>query len=172
MNFNEYKSQLESDHEFRERVGNCPMCNNNVRDRKITLYQELIWALYGVYRWCGQNQRHEFDIRDIKKLIGKDEYARFGDLVRCSGGIIYRAIDTVGKKRRGYYGINMERARDFFHGNRQIPMQTLLNQVTNTRMEVKYAYIHELPRLRDLLREDGTYDHMIDLPGDSHSLST
>lgn len=160
MEFSQYKKKLEEDADFREHIGKCPLCNGNVKDRKITIYQELIASLYRVYQWCLENEVHEFDIKKVRHLIGKVEYTRWGDLVRCSGGIVYRAVDPKsGKTRKGYYGINRERAGQFFRGERTIPMQTTLNQVTNERTEVRSAYVRDLPDVASMLDKDGQYDH-------------
>lgn len=169
FNFNSFKASLNGmsvetahallcdDPEFRNQVGFCPCCGANVKDRVITIYKELVEALYRVYRWCGEKQRHEFKMTDIKHLMDKSDYARFGDLIRCSGGIVYRPQDEEGNIHNGIYGMNMERAADFFHGRRPIPMQTILNQVTNQRLETHQVMVHELPRLYDLLQKDGFY---------------
>jgi len=150
--------RLRSDSDLRNHMRRCPTCNSNIEDRFVTLYRGLIDALYRVYRWCAQSRRNTFETREIKHLLGKNEYARFGDLVRF-GGIVYKPKDEDGKSRKALFGINMERAREFFAGTRQIPIQIVLNQITNQIEESRYVTVDDFPELKDLLREDGLFDH-------------
>ena len=117
----------------RNEIKHCPFCNGNVEDRLITLYDELINSLYDVYVWCGNNQRHEFSMKDIRHLMGHNEYARFGDLVRNAGGILYRPADEDKRKAKGSYGMNMARAKEFFQKKRSMPMEVILNQIWLSR---------------------------------------
>lgn len=140
----------------RNELGRCPCCKRNVKDRKISLYKGIIDSLYRVYCWLGENRRHEFEMRDIRHLLGKSEYTRFGNLVRF-GGVIYRPGRD--EKRRGYYGMNMMRAKEFFAGNRTIPIQITLNQVTDEIVEQIDCYYHEFPSLLSFIKEHGLYDY-------------
>lgn len=142
--------------EKRNEIGECPCCGQNIMDRKVSLYKELVNALYRVYCWCGEKGIHEFEMKQIKNMLGKNEYARFGDLVRF-GGIVYRPkID--GEKRKAVYGINMERAREFFSGGRTIPVQIVLNQITNEIISQTECYYHEFPSLLAFIKENGLFD--------------
>lgn len=152
------KERLKIDPELRNQLGRCPCCNSNIEDRHVTLYRGLIKALYSVYRWCRQNHKHEFRTKDIKHLLGKNEYARFGDLT-WFGGIVYKPKPN----RKAWFGINMTRAREFFEGTRQIPLQVLLNQITNEIVESKYVSVGEFPELKDLLSADGLYNEQLRL---------
>ena len=114
----------------RNEIKCCPLCNGNIEDRKVTIYKELIESLYRVYVWCGKQNIHEFEMKDVKHLLGRNEYARFGDLIRF-GGLVYRPeMKDSGKTRKALYGINMERARDFYAGITPMPVQLTLNQIT------------------------------------------
>lgn len=148
-------------HEARNRIGNCPFCNSNIKDRKVALYKELIDALYGVYCYLGRKRKHDFEMKEIKHLLGKNEYARFGDLVRF-GGLIYKP-KLYGKTRKAYYGLNMQRAREFFAGSRTIPVQITLDQITNEIVDETPCYITEFPRLKSILNKEGLYDYEKDI---------
>lgn len=142
--------------ETRNEVGNCPHCGSNIKDRKVSLYKELVNALYRVYCYCGEHGIHEFEMKNIKDMLGKNEYARFGDLVRF-GGLVYRPkID--GDKRKALYGINMARAKEFFAGSRTIPVQIVLNQITNEIVSQTECHYHEFPSLLAFIKEHGLYD--------------
>lgn len=148
--FEEYKTRLFGDTEFRNLQVDCPLCGQNVQDRTVTVYQSLIDDLYTVYKWCGERQRHEFAMKDIRHILGQVNYTRFGDLVRF-GGIVYK----LGKAQ---YGINMARAKEFFAGQRQIPVQITLNQLTNEIIDSQYVDVHHFPKLTELLTKEGLYD--------------
>lgn len=142
----------------RNEIERCPCCNGSIKDRKIALYKGLIDALYRVYTYCGQKRAHELKMGEIKHLLGKNEYARFGDLIRF-GGIVYRPKDGEGKYMKAHYGINMARAHEFFKGERTIPVQITLNQITNAIIDQTDAYYYEFPSLISLMKENGLYDH-------------
>lgn len=136
----------------------CPICHSNISDRTVSLYRELIDSLYKIYVWCGKNRRHEFETKDITQFLGKNEYARFGDLVRF-GGIVYKPKDDEGNSRKAWFGINMGRAKELFSGNRQIPVQITLNQITNEIVDAHYVSISDFPSLSSLITAEGLYDY-------------
>lgn len=144
----------------RNEMCKCPLCNQNIKDRKVTLYKGLIDALYQVYCWCGKNKCHEFRTKDIKHLLGKNEYARFGDLVRF-GGIVYKPKDEYNQSHKAEFGLNMARAKSFFIGEYEIPVQITLNQITNEIIDSTYVKINDFPELSKLLDENGLYDYDI-----------
>lgn len=143
-------------------VKHCPVCNSNVQDRNVALYKELIGKLYKVYVWCGQHRCHEFKMDDIKDMLDKNAYARFGDLVRF-GGLVYKPKDDDGDHQKGLYGLNMARCKEFFNKQREIPVQITLNQITNEIIDSKYVKVDEFPELLTFLNEKGVYDYERDL---------
>ena len=146
----------------RNQVADCPLCNSSIKDRNVALYKELINALYKVYCWCGEHKTHEFETKQIKQFLGKNEYARFGDLVRF-GGVVYKPKDDDGKSRKAWFGMNMKRAKDFFSGTTAIPLQITLNQITNEIIDEKRVRVNEFPMLVKLLDKDGLYDYETNL---------
>lgn len=137
-------------HEHRNEMGVCPYCNGNIKDRVVSLYAELVGSLLAVYRWCGENKVHEFERKDIKHLLKTNEYARFGDFVRF-GGLVY--------KKEGLYGLNMDRCKQFFNGEYTIPIQIVLDQITNEIVASTYKKVQEFKGLGDLLDSYGMYDY-------------
>lgn len=145
-------------HNNRNKLGHCPYCRGSIKDRKIALYKGLINSLYNIYCWCGKNRRHEFTTKDVKHLLGKNEYNRFGDLVRF-GGIVYKP-KMHGESKKGLFGINMERAKEFFNGQREIPMQIVIDQITGETIEVvATGKVGDFPELSAFINKDGLYDH-------------
>ena len=147
----------------RNEIKLCPFCNASVEDRVISIYEELVSQLYAIYRWCGQNKRHEFSMKDIRGLLDFNGYNRFNDLIRCSNGVLYRPegeTPVEGKKRakRGEYGINMARAKEFFTGKRSIHLQISLNQITHEKTVLKDVMVGQVPVLNKLLDSEGVYD--------------
>jgi hypothetical protein len=120
---------------LRNEIGKCELCD----------------ALYRVYKYCGKNQIHEFKMKDIRDLLGRNEYARFGDLVRF-GGLVYKPEHV-----KASFGINMSRAKEFFYGLREIPIWIRINQLTGEIIDSKYVKIGDFPELKDLLTKDGLY---------------
>lgn len=143
--------QYKTDAGLRKRLKNCHLCGQNIEDRQVALYKSLIRSLYAVYKWCGEHRVHEFTMKDIRHLLGQVNYTRFGDLVRF-GGIVY-------KTGKAHYGLNMARAKEFFAGEREIPLYIVLNQLTNEIMEAKYVKVDQFPDLYSLLTKEGLYDY-------------
>lgn len=149
---------LKTDGKLRNGLCHCPLCGQNIADRKVALYRELIEALYEVYKWCGKNKRHEFSTKEIRHLLSRNNYARFGDLVRF-GGLVYKFKKENGKRRKAFYGLNMARCKEFFAGTRSIPVQITLNQLTNEIIDSQYVTVSDFPKLKDLLTNQGFYDY-------------
>lgn len=144
-------------HDHRNEIGRCPYCDSNIKDRKVTLYRELINALYDVYCWCGKNRQHEFHTKEVKHLFDQITYTRFGDLVRF-GGIVYKPkID--GHAEKALFGIHMARAKEFFKGERDIPLQITLDQITGEIIHEVRCKVGDFPELSDFIGKNGLYDY-------------
>lgn len=161
-----YKEKLDMDrferekqfiHDKRNEMEKCPYCNGSIKDRKVALYKGLIDALYQIYCWCGKNRKHEFHTKEIKHLLGKNEYNRFGDLVRF-GGIVYKP-KVEGSSEKAFFGINMARAKEFFSGYRDIPLQIILDQITGEIIAEVRGKVGDFPELAGFLKKNGLYDH-------------
>lgn len=146
-------------HAKRNDLGQCPYCEGNIKDRTIGLYKGLIDALYGVYCWCGKNRIHEFHTKQIKGMLGKNEYNRFGDLVRF-GGIVYKPKRN-GKSEKALFGINMARAKEFFNGTRDIPLQIVVDQISGDILSEVRGKVGDFPELSSYIKANGLYDHEI-----------
>lgn len=145
--------------ENRNEIKACPICNSNIEDRVITIFAGMIDVLYDIYKWCGKNQRHEFKMSDVRQFMDHNVYTRFGDFVRCSCGIIYRPSDVDKKKTKGEYGMNMARAKEFFRGQRSMPMQIRMNQITGEKEVLQESLVGGFPSLSNLINKEGLYDH-------------
>lgn len=150
------KKRLETDSELRERIGKCPLCNHSIKDRTVSVYQGLIRSLFKVYQWCLENNCHEFETKQIKQFLGKNEYARFGDLIRF-GGLVYKP-EVDGKTRKALFGLNMERTKKFFAGEYKIPSQIVINQITGEVEAISWVTINDIPELKEFLDEIGLFD--------------
>lgn len=149
-------------HENRNEIGACPVCHSNIKDRKITIFKSLIDSLYKIYCWCGEKRIHEFEMKDVRHFLDHSGYSCFNNLVRF-GGIVYRP-DLDGAPNAGKYGINMGRARAFFKGEYKIPVQIVIDQITNERIAATYISIHDVPELYTLLNRHGLYDYEKTVP--------
>jgi hypothetical protein len=141
----------------RNELCRCPFCNGNIADRQITLYAGLIRTVYEIYKYLGKNQKHEFNVKEVKALMSKNDYARFGDMVKF-GGLIYKPKDESGKSHKGMFGMNMQRTKEFYRGERQIPVTIMLNQITNEILESNYVTVKDFPELHYQLTVDGEYN--------------
>lgn len=147
----------------RNELKKCPFCTSHIADRRVVFYQEFIDALYKVYCWCGKHEKHEFHTKEVRHMFSKNSYARFGDFVRC-GGIIYRPKNAKGQSKKALYGMNMTRAREFFRGERDIPVQIILNQITGEIVSEVRGKIGDFPDLKNMLDREGLYDDKANPP--------
>lgn len=148
--------------EQRNEIHLCPFCNANIKDRNISIYEELIGQLYEIYKWCGEHRLHEFTTKEVRHFFDHNGYARFNDLIRCSNGILYRPEgedESMDRVKRGKYGMHMARAKEFFQGKRPIHLSISLNQITGEKQVLKDVFIGQIPPLKELLDAQGLYDH-------------
>lgn len=152
-----YHRLLGHNSELRNCVAQCPLCHSNIADRTISIYQGLVSALARVHRWCQEHHTHEFRTSEIKHLLSKNDYARFGDLIRF-GGLVYKPEAIPGTSQKSRFGLNMERVEAFLAGTYEIPVQIVINQITDAIVgEVRVNRTH-FPDLIALLQADGLYD--------------
>ena len=128
----------------------CKECGHTIRgNRVISLYRGLITGLWEVFKWCEEKGIHEFEMSDIKHLLGKNEYARFGDLVMFSG-LVY-------KRGKGNYGLNIDRCGAFFAGVEPITIELEKNPVSGELTPKRTALINEIPSLLTFLDDNWRY---------------
>jgi hypothetical protein len=144
--------------ENRNSIGRCPCCNSNIRDRVITLHSEMVSDLYKVYCWCSERGRTEFRMSDVKALMSKSSYANFSKFLRMGNGAVFRP-KRDGKTDRSAYGIDMGCVREFFAGRRTMTVQATVNQITDTVVERKDAYVQDFPSVMVYLKANGLYDY-------------
>lgn len=143
-------------HNKRNELGFCPFCNGHIEDRIESIYAELLTALYKVMRWCEEHGRHEFQTKDIRHLLGQINYTRFGNLVHY-GGVVYPIKDESGKRKRGYFGLNIERAREVFANKRPFPMAKKIDMITGECIEETCVLVKDIPALAKFIDADGNY---------------
>lgn len=157
LDIDRFTKEKEFIHAHRNEMGECPYCGASIKDRKVALYKGLIDALYKIYCWCGKHKRHEFETKEIKDFLGKNEYARFGDLVRF-GGIVYKP-KVEGESSKAVFGINMVRAKEFFSGQRDIPLQITLDQISGEIIDEIRGKVGDFPELSEFITSNGLYDY-------------
>lgn len=143
-------------HENRNDIGYCPFCKAHIEDRVESIYAELIASLYRVMRWCEQKNIHEFKMTDIRHLLGQINYTRFGNLVHY-GGVVYPIKNEDGKRMRGHFGLNLERAREVFENKRAFPLAKTYNMITGECIEETCVFVKDLPALKQFIDENGQY---------------
>jgi hypothetical protein len=129
--------------------GRCTKCGHITDKREIALYKGLFEALGMVYEWCKKNNTHAFKMRDIRGLIGHNEYARFGDWV-FFGGLVY-------KDEKAHYGLNMDRCEDFLFGSKIIPIAGWKDPITGEFTASRWGNRNEVPGLNKFLDEKQMY---------------
>ena len=137
--------------EHRNELKRCPICNSSIQDRTISLFKELIFDLYKVYKQCELRGNYYFTMKDIRHLLNKNTYARFSDICRFSG--------LVEKHKKNHYYINSTKCEQFFRGELEIPVEICINQITNQIVSQKSITVDKFPELRTMLTQDGFYKY-------------
>lgn len=129
----------------------CPTCGQSVNKRQIPFYIGMVTALWKVYVWCMEKQRHEFKKKEVKHLMDDVVISVFA-YWRWFGGLVYNP-DGV----RGSYGLNMARCDQFFKGELEIPIEIWTNPLTKEIEVAKTGKIGDVPGLKDFLDENQNY---------------
>lgn len=133
---------------------NCPTCGQSINEREIGIFYSMVTALFQVWRWSEDKKIHEFTRKDIKHLFDNENVtARFGDWIMF-GGLVYR---PTGEKKKGKYGLNIERVKNFFNGELAIPTVIYKNPLTKELTPDRYKTINKIPHLSEFLDEAGEY---------------
>jgi hypothetical protein len=139
----------------RSNIKICPCCDQSIEDKTVSFTKQAVSGMYAVYCWLGEHERHEFETKEIKHLLDKTTYANIGHWKKF-GGIFYRPEGEDGK-RKGLWGMNMQRAEAFFKGERTAPTQIITDRFTNEINASTEKYIHEFPNIQDFLDENEVY---------------
>lgn len=135
----------------------CPTCHQSANVREFTLFSGMVEALWEVCKWAGNKGVDRFSRKDINHIL--DQYrhvpARFGDWIYF-GNI----LDRDGKK--GYYRIDIEKARKFFGGKETIAIKVLHDPLwklngTMEYKEVTFGTIDDIGHLNEFLDENKEY---------------
>jgi hypothetical protein len=130
-----------------EQFERCEHCGHLITGpRIISLYKGLLTALFDVFKWCEEKGKHEFEMAEVKHFLGKNEYARFGDLVMFSG-LVY-------KRGKGNYGLHMVRCGAFFSGDEPITIEVEKDPRTGLITPKRFAKINQIPSLVSFLDEN------------------
>lgn len=127
----------------------CPHCGHRIDKRQIVLFSSLVKALWHIYKVCKERGIHEFKMSQIRHLLGKNEYARFGDWVMF-GGLVY-------KVEKAHYGLNMKRCAGFFSCKDKIPTVIWKDGLTGELTKENYKDVMSIPKLKDFLDADDMY---------------
>ena len=127
----------------------CPHCGRIIDKREIGLFAGMVVALRDAYEFCARGGIHEFEMKQVRDMMDRNAYARFGDWVMF-GGLVY-------KRGKAKYGLNMERCAAFFRNEYQIPTKIIKDPLLNTIDLQDYRYMKNIPNLSELLDENGLY---------------
>lgn len=135
--------------ETKSKKTRCVTCGHIIDDREIVIFKGLVTALWNVYKYCKDHNTHEVKMKNIRHLLGRNEYARFGDWAMF-GGLVY-------KLEKASYGLNMERCNEFFAGRMVIPTKIWKNGLTGELTKMDYRRVKEIANLVEFLDKDNMY---------------
>lgn len=137
----------------------CPFCSSPIHDVGTIFNSRIVRdCLFPLVKWCERTGKHEFDISTVKHLIDKTQYANLNHLV-YTDGIMYRPTNPkTGKPYTSkIYGIHLERAHEFFRGERKALVRRVRSRFTGERVEEEWAFIGDFPNIHEFLDEYGNY---------------
>lgn len=148
---------------FRNELEYCPCCKAPIADVPTQYPKEIVLEILGMaMAYVRITGKYEFTLPELQKATGRQlshtAYCNINHFVRF-GGIMYRPIDpkTGEPYKSGHFGINMERAREFFQGKRQAPVKVIRNRFTNEKEYTKIS-VGEFPSIKQFIDEDGNYN--------------
>jgi len=149
--------------EHRNEVKQCPCCSQPIDDVVTQYPKEVVLEVLGMsMEFVRLTQRYEFDLKELQKVVGRQlshtAYCNINHFVRF-GGIMFRPKNpkTGEPYKSGHYGINMDRAREFFKGIRNAPVRIVRNRFTDEKEYTKVS-IHDFPSVKQFINEDGEYN--------------
>lgn len=131
--------------EKRNQIKQCPCCNQTISDRDIMLNSGLIKALYNVAKWCQDKNTNKFMMKDVRHILGKNEYANFSSLER---------FGLVNKDGTASYQLDFGHLVPIFKGEKEFPLYITINQITDEVIEKKMGKISEVKKLKEWLMEE------------------
>jgi len=128
----------------------CPHCGQVIDTREISLFKGMYEALAIAFDWCKAHKTYKFEMKNIRDLIGKNEYARFGDWVYFSG--------LVFKDEKASYGINIERVNDFLFKNARICISGWKDPLTGQFTPSRWGTRYDVPGLIKFLNDKQMFE--------------
>ena len=129
----------------------CPTCGQSVNIREIPLTDVLIDLLWRIFVWARDNEKHEFDRKEISHLFRTEtEIANFGYMAWF--GLLYHP-----NGKRGRWGIHMERTDDIFRGRRTVPLLILKDPLRNQIELRDYKLVSDVPSFKKFLDDNHEY---------------
>jgi hypothetical protein len=129
----------------------CPYCGHIINKRKETLFKDMVVSLDKVYKWCLEHNTNEFSRKEIKHLLIKDnEITRFGSWV-FFGGILYK------REKKGLWGINLKRAKEFLRGDLAINSVAMIDRVNKEVELSEPKTVKQIKGIEAFLDEHGDF---------------
>ena len=130
----------------------CPQCQQPIKDdwREIAITNQLLQAIWKVYKWSEEKGKTEFKMGDIGHLLDTKQYATFNNVAKVAPAII-------SSEKKGEYKIDLEWCDKFFKGEVAIPVTAWRHGITKETRPDKLAHISEVPALTEFLDQDGDY---------------
>lgn len=120
--------------------------------REISLFKGMDVALAKIYKWCLENNRHEFQRKEIEHLlIDGNQKARFGDWV-LFGGLVYKG------EKKGDWGLNIGRCEMFFNNKKAIATKVLKDPITGEIEKFDFRFCKDIPELYTFLDENKLFN--------------
>lgn len=127
----------------------CPHCGRIIDKREIGLFVGMVVALKSAYDFCVKNNIHEFEMKQVRDMMDRNAYARFGDW-KMFGGVVYG-------RGKAKYGLNMERCEAFFRNEYKIPTKIIKDPLLKTISLEDYRYCRDMPNLKEYIGLDGLF---------------
>lgn len=130
----------------------CESCGHIIENRVIPLHQTNVVAMYRIWKWCKEKNRLLFSRDEVDHLLNAGTmYATFGNVVHF-GGIFF-------KQGKGKWGINRERAEQFFANELEVPTKVLVDHKTKEIISREdYRTLKKIPELTEFLNEEFKFE--------------
>lgn len=125
----------------------CPTCGQSVNKREIKINTSLVDALIKIEKYTKEKGMRVFTMKDVQHLLNRSQYCNLS---------IWKLTPLLTKEKNEYF-FDWNAVREFLGRKKQVPIIINKDPLTHEIEYVEWGYINDIPRIADLLDDEGDY---------------